>query len=45
VCRRFEGIPAGLEGQDIKWVAPRKLREYPMPPADAPLIPVLIDLL
>ncbi len=45
VCRRFEGIPAGLEGQEIKWVLPRKLREYPMPPADEPLIPALIDLL
>lgn len=45
VCRRFDGIPEGREGQDIKWVNPRKLRDYPMPPADEPLIPALIDLL
>lgn len=45
VCRRFEGIPRGVEGQAIKWVRPHSLRDYPMPPADAPLIPFLVDLL
>ncbi len=45
VCRRFEGIPSGMEGQKIKWVRPRDMRDYPMPPADEPLIPFLIDLL
>ena len=45
VCRRFEGIPQPLEAQALKWVKPNKLRDYPMPPADAPLIPFLIDLL
>jgi 8-oxo-dGTP diphosphatase len=45
ICRRFEGIPVGREGQEIKWVKPRHMREFPMPPADEPLIPVLIDLL
>jgi 8-oxo-dGTP diphosphatase len=45
VCRRFEGMPRGLEGQEIKWVSPKRLREFPMPPADEPLIPALIDLL
>lgn len=45
VCRRFTGIAAPREGQAIKWVRPAKLRDYPMPPADAPLIPFLIDLL
>lgn len=45
VCRRYEGHPAGLEGQAIKWVRPRDMRNYPMPPADEPLIPALIDLL
>jgi len=45
VCRRYEGIPAPLEGQTLKWVAPRLLRDYPMPPADLPLIPALTDLL
>ena len=45
VCRRYEGIPHGKEGQAIKWVKPQALRDYPMPPADEPLIPVLQDLL
>lgn len=45
VCRRFEGVPTGREGQQVKWVRPRNLRDYPMPPADPPLIPFLIDLL
>lgn len=45
VCRRFEGTPHGREGQAIKWVRPKALRDYPMPPADEPLIPYLMDLL
>lgn len=45
VCRRFEGIATGMEGQAIKWVHPANLRDYPMPPADEPLIPYLLDLL
>ncbi|MBN9046463.1 MAG: (deoxy)nucleoside triphosphate pyrophosphohydrolase [Rhizobiales bacterium] len=45
VCRRFEGMARGLEGQALKWVRPRDMRDYPMPPADEPLIPFLIDLL
>ncbi|CDZ41962.1 8-oxo-dGTP diphosphatase MutT [Neorhizobium galegae] len=45
ICRRFEGIPTGREGQAIKWVRPNALRDYPMPPADEPLIPILQDLL
>lgn len=45
VCRRYEGIPRGMEGQAIKWVKPQALRDYPMPPADEPLIPYLQDLL
>lgn len=45
VCRRYEGIAAGREGQAIKWVRPHALRDYPMPPADEPLIPFLQDLL
>jgi 8-oxo-dGTP diphosphatase len=45
ICRRFEGIPIGCEGQQLKWVKPRQMRDYPMPPADEPLIPILIDLL
>lgn len=45
VCRRFWGTPAPLEHAALKWVRPLKLRDYPMPPADAPLIPFLQDLL
>jgi len=45
VCRRYEGIALGLEGQALKWVRPKDMRDYPMPPADEPLIPFLLDLL
>jgi 8-oxo-dGTP diphosphatase len=45
VCRRFWGTPAPREGQKLKWVRPRDMRAYPMPPADEPLISHLIDLL
>jgi 8-oxo-dGTP diphosphatase len=45
VCRRFTGIPVAKEGQTLKWVRPNRMRDYPMPPADVPLIPFLIDLL
>jgi 8-oxo-dGTP diphosphatase len=45
VCRRFSAIPQPKEAQALKWVRPLRLRDYPMPPADAPLIPFLIDLL
>ncbi|MDQ4135743.1 MAG: (deoxy)nucleoside triphosphate pyrophosphohydrolase [Pseudomonadota bacterium] len=45
VCRRWEGLVQSREGQALKWVRPGHLRDYPMPPADEPLIPFLIDLL
>ena len=45
ICRRWEGTAHAREGQALKWVRPRALRDYPMPPADAPLIPALIDVL
>ena len=45
VCRRWEGFVSPREGQALKWVRPGGLRDYPMPPADEPLIPPLIDLL
>ena len=44
VCRRWEGIVEAREGQEIAWVRPQRLREYPMPPADIPLIPYIVDL-
>ena len=45
ICRRWEGQVIPREGQNLAWVRPNKLRDYPMPPADIPLIPHLIDLL
>ena len=44
-CRKWEGIVHGREGQNLAWVKAAKLREYPMPPADIPLIPILQDWL
>ena len=45
VCRRWTGFVTAREAAALKWVRPAQLRDYPMPPADAPLIPVLIDLI
>lgn len=45
VCRRWEGTVTALEGQDLTWVRPNKLRDYDMPPADVPLIAHLMALL
>ena len=45
VCRRWSGVVRPVEAKALSWVRPAKLREYPMPPADEPLIPVLRDLL
>ena len=44
-CRKWAGTPQGKEGQTLKWVRPNQMRDYPMPPADLPLIPVLRDWL
>ncbi len=44
-CRKWEGIARGKEGQALKWVPVNRLRDYPMPPADLPLIPILRDWL
>jgi 8-oxo-dGTP diphosphatase len=45
ICRRWDGEVIAQEGQKLAWVRANKLRDYPMPPADIPLIPQLIDLL
>ena len=45
VCRVWNGTVVPKEGQELRWVRPAWLRDFPMPPADAPLIPVLRDLL
>ena len=45
VCRRWEGFVEAQEGQRLKWVRPTELRDYPMPPADEPLISHLTTLI
>jgi 8-oxo-dGTP diphosphatase len=45
ICRRWEGMVSAREGQQLAWVRATKLRDYPMPAADLPLIPHLEDLL
>ena len=45
ICRRWDGQVVAREHTALKWVRPNKLRDYPMPPADIPLIAHLIDLL
>ena len=42
-CRKWQGTPQPKEGQSLKWVRAQELRNYPMPPADIPLIPMLRD--
>ena len=44
-CRKWQGYPQPREGQSLAWVRANKLRDYPMPPADIPLIPILRDWL
>ena len=44
-CRKWQGQPQPREHTALKWVRPNGLRDYPMPPADAPLIAALCDLL
>jgi len=45
VCRKWQGEPEPREGQTLAWVRPNALRDYPMPPADVPLVAQLQDLL
>lgn len=40
-CRKWNGTPHPREGQRLSWASANELRNYPMPPADVPLIPVL----
>ena len=44
-CRKWDGTPMSREGQDLTWVKAQNLRDYPMPPADVPLISILRDWL
>ena len=45
VCRVWRGQAKPLEGQELAWVRPPRLWDYPMPPADRPLIALLQDWL
>jgi 8-oxo-dGTP diphosphatase len=45
LCRRWKGTATAREGQTLAWVWPQKLGDYPMPPADRPLVPLLRDFL
>ena len=45
VCRVWKGQPTPLEGQELAWVRPVRMGDYPMPPADKPLVAMLRDLL
>ena len=45
ICRKWSGIPIAREGQRLAWVRPDRLGDYPMPPADPPLVAMLRDLL
>jgi 8-oxo-dGTP diphosphatase len=44
VCRKWMGIPSAREGQHLVWVQPARFGDYPMPPADKPLVAMLQDL-
>lgn len=45
LCRIWKGTPAPMEGQALRWVRPLDMRQYPMPPADTPLVAMLRDWL
>lgn len=45
ICRKWQGTPQPQEGQTLKWAQKSELRNYPMPPADIPLLPILRDWL
>ncbi|MFL6845897.1 MAG: (deoxy)nucleoside triphosphate pyrophosphohydrolase [Allosphingosinicella sp.] len=45
LCREWEGIPSALDAAALKWVRPAEMTALPMPPADAPLIPLLERLI
>ena len=45
VCRRWKGVVTPQEGQEVTWVRPMRLGDYPMPPADKPLIAMIRDII
>lgn len=44
-CRKWQGVLTPREGQELAWARPDRLKDYPMPAADLPLIPILRDWL
>ncbi|MEO1721422.1 MAG: (deoxy)nucleoside triphosphate pyrophosphohydrolase [Pseudomonadota bacterium] len=44
-CRKWEGMARAREGQRLAWARKGALRDYPMPAADLPLIPIIQDWL
>jgi 8-oxo-dGTP diphosphatase len=45
LCRRWEGFAEAREHEALAWVKPNRLADYPMPPADIPLVAYLRDFL
>jgi 8-oxo-dGTP diphosphatase len=45
LCRRWRGEPAALDASELAWLRPAEMRPDEMPPADAPLIPMLDALI
>jgi 8-oxo-dGTP diphosphatase len=45
LCRRWNGVVTAREHDALAWVKPNRLSDYPMPPADEPLVAWLRDLL
>ena len=45
VCRKWGGDIKPTEGQTIRWVFPKRLKEYEMLPADKPLVAMMRDYL
>ena len=45
ICRKWEGFPSPKEQQMLRWVRPIDMKDYPMPPADHPIVSILRDWL
>lgn len=45
IARKWEGIPTGIEGQQLTWRRPADMGSLPMPAADLPLVAALRDAL
>ena len=45
ICRRWWGNILALESQEVRWVWPKNLRDFDMPPADEPIVSMLRDFL